>query len=236
MISLGNQETRRLTFDNRDILSQSWTADNRSIVFSSSRRANLTLWRVPALGGRIDRVPAISENVLDPSFSEDGHRAVYSHAFLDTNVWELELADPRKAAGEAKRRIFSTQYDSSPQFSPDGRRIAFRSNRSGTWEIWVCDHEGKNALQLTHFEGTLAGTPRWSPDGRFIAFDSRPEGQPEIYLIASEGGEPQRLTSHPAEDVVPSWSRDGKWIYFASLRTGAWQVWKVSPRGGEPSR
>jgi dipeptidyl aminopeptidase/acylaminoacyl peptidase len=128
--------------------------------------------------------------------------------------------------------ISSTQYDSSPQYSPDGSRVAFRSTRSGSNEIWVSDADGRTPVQLTRFGGPLTGCPRWSPDGMRIAFDTRPGGQANIYVIASNGGAPRRLTNAPAEDVVPSWSRDGAWIYFASNRTGAWQVWRVPSGGG----
>jgi Tol biopolymer transport system component len=110
--------------------------------------------------------------------------------------------------------------------------VAFRSNRSGSHEIWVADSEGRNPTQITHSGGTLTGTPRWSPDGNEIAFDSRPEGQPDIYTIPAGGGKARRITSDRAEDVVPSWSRDGLWIYFASNRSGVWQVWRAPNSGG----
>ena len=128
--------------------------------------------------------------------------------------------------------ISSTQYDSSPQYSPDGSRVAFRSNRSGSNEIWVSDSNGRIPVQLTHYGGPLTGTPRWSPDGMNIAFDTRPDGQADIYVVSSIGGAPRRVTKSEFEDVVPSWSADGAWIYFASNRTGAWQVWRVPAAGG----
>jgi Tol biopolymer transport system component len=65
-----------------------------------------------------------------------------------------------------------------------------------------------------------------------IAFDTRPEGQADIYVVSSNGGEPRRVTTSPAEDVVPSWSVDGAWIYFASIRTGSWQVWRAPSGSG----
>ena len=128
--------------------------------------------------------------------------------------------------------ISSTQYDSSPQYSPDGSRVAFRSNRTGSNEIWVSDSKGQVPVQLTRYGGPLTGTPRWSPDGMNIAFDTRPEGQADIYAVSSIGGAPRRVTMSEYEDVVPSWSVNGAWIYFASNRTGAWQVWRVPPAGG----
>jgi Tol biopolymer transport system component len=218
---------RRLTFDNRDVQSIAWTADGRWIVFSSDRRRNSVLWRVRAGGGEPQRVPGVAENATDPVFARDG-RMAYTQLFSDTNIWRVDTEGDRPPA----KVISSTQYDSSPQYSPDGSRVAFRSNRSGSNEIWVSDSNGRIPVQLTRYGGPLTGTPRWSPDGMNIAFDTRPEGQADIYVVSSIGGAPRAVTHSEYEDVVPSWSRDGAWIYFASNRTGVWQVWRAQASGG----
>jgi len=136
----------------------------------------------------------------------------------------------------AERFISSTWREGNPQFSPDGKRIAFSSDRSGVGEIWVCNTDGSNAVQLTFFGKRETASPRWSPDSRWISFDSNVEGQFEVYVVGANGGKPRRLTSHPALDAVPSWSWDGKWIYFGSTRSGNYQVWKMSAAGGEPTQ
>src|SRR6266480_5707461 len=74
------------------------------------------------------------------------------------------------------------------QFSPDGRRIAFVSLRSGNPEIWVCNSDGSNAVQLTSFGGPFVTTPRWSPDGERIAFDSNAAGEFDIHVVGANGG------------------------------------------------
>ena len=217
---------RRLTFDNRNAESIAWTPDGRWIVFSSDRRRNSVLWRVPAAGGEPERVGGVGENVTDPVFSKDG-RMAYTQLFSDANIWRVETSGKTPPV----KVISSTQYDSSPQYSPDGSRVAFRSNRSGSNEVWVSDGSGRIPVQLTHYAGPLTGTPRWSPDGMNIAFDTRPNGQADIYVVSSIGGTPRQVTRSEFEDVVPSWSTDGAWIYFASNRTGAWQVWRVRADG-----
>ena len=227
VVPVSGGPVRRITNDNRNVESLTWTPDGRSIVFSSDRRRNSVLWRVPASGGEPERVPGVAENAADPVFSRDG-RMAYTQFFQDANIWRIDTQGKEAAA----KVISSTGYDSSPQYSPDGSRVAFRSNRSGSNEIWVSDSSGRTPVQLTHYGGPLTGTPRWSPDGMNIAFDTRPDGQADIYVVPSFGGAPRRVTKSEFEDVVPSWSADGAWIYFASNRTGAWQVWRSPAAGG----
>jgi Tol biopolymer transport system component len=156
---------------------------------------------------------------------------IYAHQFRDINIWRQELSSHAGKLKVPESLIASTAHDGSPQYSPDGNRIAFQSERSGNFEVWICDSEGKRCRQLTSFNGPVTGTPRWSPDGRRIAFDSAAEGNYHIYAIDAEGGAPKRL-SHGEFDAIPSWSTDGKWIYFASHRTGRQEVWKVPSSGG----
>ena len=132
------------------------------------------------------------------------------------------------------RFIASSRDDRVGQFSPDGSKIAFGSNRSGSNEIWVCDSDGSNAVPLTSFGGPMARSPSWSPDSERIVFEARVEGTPDVYVMNAIGGTPQRLTTDPAWDNDPSWSRDGQWIYFTSNLTGEYDVWKMPASGGKP--
>jgi Tol biopolymer transport system component len=125
---------------------------------------------------------------LDMTFrmlpSSSGHRLVYVQSSTNTNIWQLNL---QGSPAQARKLIVSSAAQGAPSISPDGRRIAFESNRNGTNEVWVCDGDGSNALQLTFF-GVLTGTPRWSPDGGLIAFDSRLGGESNLYTVDPAGG------------------------------------------------
>jgi Tol biopolymer transport system component len=161
-------------------------------------------------------------------------RLVYVRAFEDLNIWRVETSGRgAQAASPPAVAISSTRTDANAQFSPDGRRVAFSSDRSGDNEIWVSDADGSNAVQLTSMGAPQTGTARWSPDGQMITFNSNLEGHWEIYVVPAAGGKPRRLTTHPANNGVPSFSLDGKWIYFTSNRTGEYQIWKVPAAGGE---
>jgi Tol biopolymer transport system component len=118
-----------------------------------------------------------------------------------------------------------------PRFSPDGKKIAFVSDRSGTSEIWIAYSDGSNPVQLTFFRGAPGAAPQWSSDGRSLVFDVIPGGYRTPYILRADGGEPRRLTSEPGNQFYASWSRDGRWIYhFAPFAPRG--VWRRPAEGG----
>jgi len=229
----GGGEVQRLTFDNRRLFGLVWDPADGKLIFSSSREGGSRLWRISPKGGQPERVSGgIGENASFLAISRQGNRLAYTRSMIDTNIWRYPMPGKPAPGNTPVRLISSTRHEQGPKYSPDGQRIVFSSNRSGSQEIWVSDADGVKANQLTFFDGSPTGSPYWSPDGQFIAFDSRPDGNPDIYVIGAGGGVPRRLMSESSQDIVPSWSRDGRWVYFASNRTGKFQVWKVPPGGG----
>ncbi len=220
----GHAAPTRLTFDNRHVAGLAWAADGQSLVFSSNREGNFKLWRIPASGGEPEWLAAVGAQ--DPGAvavaTEDAYLA-YEEWEFEINVWGISLA---ASEPPPQRFVASTRWDYHPQISPDGQRIAFASNRSGSFELWTCDLDGTNLMRLTAFGGPFVGMPRWSPDGRKLAFDALVGSHTAIHLIEADGSPPTRLTDEPADHRAPSWSRDGRWIYFASNRSGTWQIWK----------
>jgi len=218
-----------------------WTEDGHEIVYLEPGQG---LWRIGVSGSDTRsaepaRLP-FGDHAWYPAISRRGHRLAYSNRSVHTSsIWRTaapsgpSVRDGTRVGSFNRSFISSTQRDGAPQFSPDGRRIAFVSERSGHLEIWVCNSDGSSAVQLTSLHGAGATTPRWSPDGRRIAFDSDAEGGFDIWVIGADGGKPVRMTTHPANDGDPSWSHDGRWIYFDSARTGEQQVWKMPADGGE---
>jgi eukaryotic-like serine/threonine-protein kinase len=233
LISTHGGELQRLTADARRIPSLAWTADGREIVFSSNRGGGFSLWRVAISGGTPERVAVTGQNTYSPAISRQGNRLVHNVSFLDSNIWRIDNSNAADRQASPTRLISSSRQDHSPQFSPDGEKIAFVSDRSGNEEIWLCERDGSHPVQLTFFEGTVAGTPRWSPDGQQIVLDARPAGNADIYVVSAEGGKPRPVTNEPSHDVMASWSRDGRSLYFCSNRSGAYQIWKVPAAGGQ---
>jgi Tol biopolymer transport system component len=227
---VSNNLLRRVTFDNRAIRGFAWSADGQSLIVASCRAGSLySLWRIPVSSGVPTRLTEAGVSVILPAISRIGSRLAYVKVLADTNIWKMATA-PGSAA---QILIVSTLLDSSPQFAPDGNRIAFRSDRSGNNEVWMANADGSNQWQVTHFNGPLTGSPRWSPDGAYLALESRDAGNADIYILPVGGGTPRRFTTNTANDILPSWSTDGKSIYFASDRSGKWQVWKQDVAGGE---
>ena len=224
---------RRVTFDNRLLSGLAWMPDSKELIFSSNRGgASSGLWRVAAAGGTPERVPVGSERAYFPTVSLKGNRLAYASGLWNENIWRVPIG-PGHRLGKPERIISSTMQEEGPQYSPDGKHIAFQSTRSGSFEIWRSDADGSNLVQLTSFGGPLTGTPRWSPDGRQISCDSRPGSHPNIYILNADSGPVRRLPNETSDDGVASWSHDGRWLYFASNRSGKWQVWKRTVDGGQ---
>jgi Tol biopolymer transport system component/predicted Ser/Thr protein kinase len=212
-----------------------WSPDGKDIVFSSGYAANAGLWRVAAsAGARPRRLAFASEAASQPAVSRQGDRLAYVVNRSDANIWRIDLRSPGQNPGVPARLIASTREEESPAYSPDGKRIAFTSGRSGAFEIWVCASDGSNPVQLTAFGGELVSAPKWSPDGQNIAFNAVRAGNQDLYVISANGGPPRRMTTHPRMDAWPYWSRDGQSLYFRSTRPSGWaEIWKMPAKGGE---
>ena len=249
VVPITGGEPSRLTFDNASLAGLAFTENGREIIFSSSRADGgsseyrhvqiaseySNLWRIPTSGGTAERV-RIGGDAYFPNISRLGNRLAYVQTPPeDENIYRIELSDRTVSNNPPIKLIGSTRGDGGPQFAPDGRRIAFHSDRSGESEIWICDREGTNPVQVTTLK--YADTPRWSPDGQQIAFVYRVEAghgaRGDIYAISAEGGRPRPIATGDSDDILPSWSRDGKWVYFSSNRTGDQQVWKAPAQGGD---
>src|SRR6266487_1268334 len=113
--------------------------------------------------------------------------------------------------------------------------IAFHSNRSGNYEIYVMARGGAPLQGLTHTTAN-SGQPSWSPDGAKLAFMSDRDGNREIYVMNADGSGQKRLTNNPVADEVPAWSPDGAKIAFASDLYGNYEIYVMNADGTNPTR
>jgi Tol biopolymer transport system component/predicted Ser/Thr protein kinase len=212
-----------------------WTRDGKSLLFGGEWGIE-RLWRVEIAGDHPpEPVEIAGYGAIRPAAALRRDRLVFVKDLKDADIYRFVVGRPDEPA------ITSSYDDEDPQFSPDGRTIAFASKRAGLEEIWLAGADGSNPRQLTHTPGINQGSPRWSPDGRRIAFDSLGEdGRFSIWTIDADGASPRRLTQGPGDQNLPSWSRDGRFVYFAARPAAAtaadYDVWRVPAAGGVEER
>jgi Tol biopolymer transport system component/DNA-binding winged helix-turn-helix (wHTH) protein len=206
-----------------------WAADSQSVLYSSGH----SLWRVPIAGGKPEKL-LFAQDVETVAVARTGNRLAYSQVRHASSIWQVDLASAGTAAGPATRLISSTRGDAVASISPDGKRVSFQSWRSGSPEVWVCDRDGSNPVQLSSFGGPQIGVTRWSPDSRRIVFDLRASGNAELYVVNMEGGPPKKFPTGTANASTPFWSADGHWIYFQTERPDI--IWKAPVEGGTAVR
>lgn len=212
------------------VLGTAWTSDGRGIVYSGfpDKTYDPRLMRFAV--GNPDKVEPLSyagERVFAPIISRRGNRFAYLQSLTDFDIWQIK-------PGKSSQRFAtsSTRHEAGPQYSPDGKRVAFFSNRSGAMNIWSSDADGNNLVQLTN-SPEYSGTPRWSPDSRWLAFDRHLKSGWHVFVMAADGGQVRQLTTDDGDEVIASFSHDGKWIYYASNRTGRFEIWKAPSIGGK---
>jgi Tol biopolymer transport system component/serine/threonine protein kinase len=142
------------------------------------------------------------------------------------------------ADGTDQRRLTNDYgLDFSPAFSPDGKRIAFTSQRARGFDIFLMNADGTDQRQLTHFTalGLGAVEPTWSPDGKRVAFNTRVK-RIDIWAINVDGTGLVQLTDDPAGARAPAWSPDGRKIAYTTRRDGHADIFVMDADGSNPVR
>lgn len=128
-----------------------------------------------------------------------------------------------------------------PAISPDGKRLAFSSDRSGQPMIWVVELEGKKLKRIT-FAGKYNSTPSWSPDGKKLVFAGWESDHFDIFTMDVDGSNMVRITSSKkangkwANNEDPVFSADGRLLMYTSNRTGNSQIYISNLDGSEERR
>ena len=226
------------------------------IAFGSNRDGNGEIYVMAADGGNLRRLTNNSDGDWNPSWSPDGKRIVFTskrdgHFMHGIPTDEIYVMD---ANGRNQQNLTNNpSYETSPSWSPDGKRIAFDSNRDGrfNFEIYVMDADGGNVQRLTNNPDPNGHPddryPSWSPDGKRIVFSARREGHVvhnwdttyEIYVMDADGGNEQRLTNNRNNELAPVWSPDGNRIAFAADRKGDFgnfEIYVMDADGGNEQR
>lgn len=138
-------------------------------------------------------------------------------------IWTLPVA-----GGVARRLTDDLTDGAQPDWSPDGKRLAFQSYRDGTFQVWTVGVDGQGLAQHTHgpFD---AREPRWSPDGKSIAFSSDRTGAYAIHVLDVASGAVRLWADSSGQACEPAWAPDGRRIAFAVDRS---RIEIVDDKGG----
>jgi len=124
-------------------------------------------------------------------------------------------------------RLTSGEWDDvQPALSPDGKQVAFASNRDGFWDLYILEINSGEITRITNTE-TYEASPSWSPDGQWLAFEAYADENLDIAILSLTDGdqEPINLTLDPSSDHSPAWAPGGRQLAFVSNRNGDSDIW-----------
>jgi len=225
-------EPRRITSPPGQFQMPLFLPNGRELVYRASHSKNGSgLFRMPVDNPSAAVSMGLPEGGM-AAVSRDGTRLAFQYS--DGPIAKISRLTLENGKGrEAVPLLTSSRHNQSPQYSPDGKRIAFESARSGNREIWVANADGTGAVQVTFAGGPATSNATWSRDGKRIALSSFKSVEREVYTVSADGGALSQVTKSGSSDEPSSWSRDGKWIYVSSRRSGRVEVWRIRPDGSE---
>jgi dipeptidyl aminopeptidase/acylaminoacyl peptidase len=262
LVSTSGGDAVRLTTSKKNDNQPRWSPDSKRIAFISAREEKPQIFLISPTGGEAEKLSDSKTGVQSFQWSPDGRSIAFvaqqdmtpeeekkqkdkddpqviDKNFKFSRIWVIDV-QTRKASELVKSDFVA----SDPQWSPDGRSIAFttlptpKADDGSLSDIWIADVGSGNTRKLVDNEGPDS-SPRWSPDGRSIAYLTRDAklgviGQSRLNIIPSEGGTPRAILS--SFDYQPSsakWSQDGRTIYFNSPVRTTTQLFMVPAAGGE---
>ncbi|MCU0246830.1 MAG: winged helix-turn-helix domain-containing protein [Bryobacter sp.] len=210
-----------------------WSPGGKEVIFSSNRSGGYRLWRIAAdqENGtpQLDPAAIAGENPIHLSIAPAQQRLAYVVSGEDLNIWQLRLTKG-KSAPEWKRVIASTGLDAAPQYSPDGSRVCFLSDRSGEEHIWVANADGSEPRQLTG-PAMSPGHCAWSADGAAVMFVAHGGGFSGVHSIPAAGGAARQI---PLEGggSLPVASPDGQTVFSVRSVAGRYELFSANLAGG----
>jgi Tol biopolymer transport system component len=202
-------------------------------------------------GSRLANATNMWADDVAPVWSPDGRSFAFV-SYRDTLAGKWSLGpgsiyrqgfDPLSGAptGGAVRVTDDGGNDGWPTWAPGGQRIAFESDRSGNWDIWVINVDGSGLTNLTQSPDDDERFPAWSPNGQRMAFTSKRSGNWDVWSFSVDealqggGAQPVNLTNAPARDRYAMWSPDSRRIAFNTNRDGNQEIYVMNADGSNPT-
>jgi TolB protein len=214
--------------------SPAWAPDARSFAYTelTDDGWGSIVIQERVTGRRRTVTPTTEYLNLSADFSPDGATLVFSRGWDEgTQLFSYNVAQDcclqRLTVGRLSDNL-------SPAFGPDGRRIAFESNRVGLAQIYIMLADGTDQELFAPYDYGVTGdshSPAWSPDGLNIAFHRTVAGSPQIFVMDVRSRSVRQLTS-AGRNEDPTWAPDGRHLAYKSNRTGAEQVWVMDIETG----
>jgi Tol biopolymer transport system component len=239
VVDLRTNEIHWITNDMSTNLQPVFSPSGKFIYFTSYRSGGLNIWRVPihkdgTRAGPLQQVTTGPGQDLEVAFLPTGKRLAFATLSQNADVWKLPVSpETGMPTGEPVAVVSSTREDSRGAWSPDGKEIAFNSDRTGDMNIWLLSTRDGAVRRLTKGAGGDF-QPNWAPDGKRVVFFSSRTGTPNIWQVEVASGALKQLTSAAAIDINPFYSPDGRWIAFQSDRSGRLEVWVMAADGSGP--
>jgi Tol biopolymer transport system component len=238
--SLGESAPLRLsqtTFDESIEEYPAWSPDGGSLAFSREDAGLRSLFVKNLATGDERRLTKGQHDAIQPAWSLDGRTILFVKSrqsgvklepsdvfgqFFDGDICAIEVETLRET------RLIEKAFN--PDYSPDGKRIAFDASWAGPRRIWSVDRLGHNPQQLTSdtSEGISHVRPRWAPDGSKIVFQNIEKTKFDVRVFDLAQARSIWVTNDAVQDLNPVWSPTGRIIYFSSYRGGGINIWRVA--------
>jgi dipeptidyl aminopeptidase/acylaminoacyl peptidase len=236
LVSVEDGRVRKLTDHGHETASPIFSPDGSRIYHLSKRGGFANLCFTSPQADWPVALTRCETDVADPRPSPDGRRvACVLHPRQDLNRTEIALVS---ADGGEVRRLTGAPlvWDLTPRWSPDGRQLAFVSNRSGWRELFLVDPDSGKVTQLTADEKDVQYLA-WSPDGRHIATVASHQGAADLHLLSLETGQARPLREVRGWHTLPEWSPDGTWILVGwGSPMAPPDLWRIDAATGEASQ
>ena len=215
-----------------------WSPDGRRLLFVSYRNRRRNLYTVDPFADERSVHPVTTDadtvemNLV--GWSPDGSEIVFTSSRGES--WNL-FAIPSDG-GPARQITSRALWDHDPDWSPDGKWIAFNAiprGAHGTADLWLVSSDGGEMRQLTADQSVADWNPRWSPDGKWLAFTSNRGGGLGAWVMPASGGDPVPVSR---AGLRPAWAPDGQRIAYSTggnTNSVPGGLWTVPISGGEPS-